>query len=61
MNKKFFMIYVEGKCSPTVKHYSYKDALKEAERLAIKTKSTVYIIQSIRKIEVCDIKITQLV
>ena len=61
MNKKFFMIYVEGKDSPTFKHESYDSAIYEAERLARKTKKQVYILQAIQKVEICDLKITQLV
>lgn len=55
------MIYVEGKDSPTIKHESYDSAIYEAERLARKTKKQVYILQAIQKVEICDLKITQLV
>lgn len=61
MNKKFFMIYVEGKNSSTVKHYSYEDALEEAKRLAIKTNSEVYILEAIKKVELNNILITDLI
>ena len=61
MNKKFFMIYVEGKDSPTIKHESYDSAIYEAERLARKTKKQVYVLEAIQKVEICDLKITQLV
>lgn len=34
MEHKFYMLYVEGRSSPTVKHRTYLDAKREAERLA---------------------------
>ena len=32
--QKFWMVYVEGKSSPTVCHYTRQEALNEMERLA---------------------------
>ena len=31
---EFFMIYVEGRYSPKVKHFYFEEAVAEAERLA---------------------------
>ena len=36
MNKKFFIVYVEGENTPTVQHGNLKKAEKEAQRLADK-------------------------
>lgn len=55
------MIYVEGKNSPTIKHESYNSAIREAERLARETGYKVYVLEAIQKVEICDLKITQLV
>lgn len=60
MNKKFYVIYVEGKCSPIVKHDSYEDVLEEAKRLATKTNLKVYILEAIKKVELNNIVITDL-
>lgn len=61
MNKKFYMIYVEGKDSPTVKHDSYESVIYEAERLARKTEKQVYILEAIKKVELNNILITDLI
>lgn len=53
--KGFYMIYVEGQDSPTRKHITYADALKEAERLARMTHRKTYILGTIECLEVNDI------
>ena len=52
---QFYMIYVEGQDSPTRKHPTYADALKEAERLARMTHRKTYILGTIECLEVNDI------
>jgi hypothetical protein len=54
------MIYVEGGSTPAVKHDDYTDALKEAERLAIKTKKKTYILKAEQLVEAVGIKISTL-
>ena len=41
----FFMVYVEGANSPTIKHETYSSAKNEAERLQEKTGKRTYILQ----------------
>lgn len=53
--KEFYMIYVDGQDSPTRKHTTYQDALKEAERLARMTHRKTYILGTIECLEVNDI------
>ena len=53
--KEFYMIYVEGQDSPTRKHTTYQDALKEAERLARMMHRKTYILGTIECLEVNDI------
>lgn len=53
--KEFYMIYVDGQDSPTRKHTTYQDALKEAERLARMTHRKTYILGTIESLEVNDI------
>lgn len=58
--KTFYMIYVEGGSTPTVKHDNPVDAQKEAERLAIKTKKKTYILKAEQLVEAVGIKISTL-
>ena len=50
----FYMIYVEGKNSPTKKFTSLEEANDEAERLCIQENRKVYILESHSK---CEMKI----
>jgi precorrin-6B methylase 2 len=44
MEPAFYMIFIDGMSSPTVKHKTIEDALKEAKRLVINTTSEVHIL-----------------
>lgn len=44
MLKPFFMVYVEGKSSPTVKHDTADSARDEAERLCKELGAKVYVL-----------------
>lgn len=46
MNKKFFMVFVEGENTPTVQHDNLKKAEKEAQRLADKYGKKAFILES---------------
>lgn len=46
MNKKFFMVFVEGENTPTVQHDNLKKAEKEAQRLADKYGKKVFVLES---------------
>lgn len=43
----FYMVYVEGGKSPSVKHTSRRSALKEAFRLTEQTKMPAYILRAV--------------
>jgi len=43
--KTFYMIYVEGKSSPTMKHDTFEAAEAEAQRLSMATHSTAYVLK----------------
>lgn len=60
MNEKFYMIYVDGRNTPTKKHDTEESAIKEATRLARETGKSVYILKPIKKLEMSEIKITNL-
>ena len=47
MQHAFYMVYVDGSSQPTVCHTDRASAVRESERLAIKTKKTVYLMKSI--------------
>ena len=51
--KTFWMLYAEGKSSPTLRHFSYESALNEATRLAQELGTPVYIL---RAVEVARLK-----
>lgn len=46
MNKKFFMVFVEGENTPTVQHDNLKKAKKEAKRLADKYGKKAFVLES---------------
>ena len=46
MNKKFFMVFVEGKNTPTVQHDNLEKAEKEAKRLADKYGKRAFVLES---------------
>jgi len=46
MNKKFFMVFVEGENTPTVQHDNLKKAEKEAQRLADKYGKKAFVLKS---------------
>lgn len=48
---RFWMVYVEGRNSPKVKHTSDDDARREAERLAIQEDKKVYILKALGYVE----------
>jgi|TARA_R110000796_G_C14397476_1_gene417197 hypothetical protein len=43
--KVFYMVYAEGKTSPTEKHYDIEDATKEAKRLATLLQVKTYLLK----------------
>ena len=47
MNKKFFMIFVEGENTPTVQYDNLEKAEKEAKRLADKYSRKAFVLESI--------------
>ena len=46
----FYMVYAEGKSSPTVKHGSIKEATKEADRLAKFLNTKTYVLAAVMEI-----------
>lgn len=46
MNNKFFMVYVEGESTPTLKHTSKESAEKEAQRLANKLSKKAFVLEA---------------
>ena len=46
MNKKFFMVFVEGENTPTVQHDNLEKAEKEAQRLADKYGKKAFVLES---------------
>ena len=46
MDKKFFMVFVEGENTPTLQHDNLKKAEKEAQRLADKYGKKVFVLES---------------
>lgn len=46
----FFMCYVEGANSPTVKHEDLQTALHEAKKLADKTEKEVFILKAVKSV-----------
>lgn len=46
MNKKFFMVFVEGENTPTIQHDNLKKAEKEAQRLADKYGKKAFVLES---------------
>lgn len=51
--EKFWMIYVEGKASPTRRHEVFEEAHEEAKRLCQKENANTYILSAIRRYETC--------
>ena len=48
----FYMVFLEGGSTPTVKHPTFESAAKEAERLTLQNGLKSYILGTIRSIEV---------
>lgn len=48
----FYMVYVEGASTPSVKHVEYQAALSEARRLAIVTGRQTYVLAAMNVIKV---------
>ena len=46
MNKKFYMVFVEGESTPTVQHDNLEKAEKEAKRFADKYGKKVFVLES---------------
>jgi hypothetical protein len=46
MNKKFFMVFIEGENTPTVQHDNLNKAEKEAQRLADKYGKKAFVLES---------------
>ena len=46
----FYMVYVEGKSSPTFKHGSMEEATKEADRLAKSLNTKTYVLAAVMEI-----------
>lgn len=46
MMETFWMVYVNGKSSPTKKHYSFSEVKQEAERLCLIEHKEVYILEA---------------
>ena len=44
--KKFWMVYVEGRQGPVVKHQTKASALQEAQRLHLQTGQTAYVMSA---------------
>ncbi len=54
--KKFFMVFVEGKSAPAVKHYEIGPAMMEAERLAKINGKTAYVLEAVSSCRLNDVK-----
>lgn len=50
-NKVFYMVYVDGNCSPSYKHLDLSSAMLEAERLCAKEGRKCYVLKSIHGYE----------
>lgn len=46
-----YMLYVEGRNSPTIFHKTEESAIDEARRLCKKTEQKVYILKAVKTIE----------
>lgn len=57
---KFYMIYLEGKSSPTYKHQTIESALAEAKRLCEMHNCKAYILGSVSSVEIDKFKVTPL-
>ena len=58
--EKQYAVMVEGKQTPSKLYTDVIEAHKEAERLAVETRKTVYVLLAISKVELNDVKITSL-
>ena len=54
---KFWVVYVIGRSSPVYKHFTLLDATKEAERLAVKERTTVYVLETVHYCYVASLPI----
>lgn len=50
--KTFYMLYAEEGRTPTYKHLTFKEAGKEAERLARQFNTKIYILKALNSVEV---------
>ncbi len=53
--KKFFMLYVEGRRNPTVQHPYRHTAMQEAERLAAQTTNIGRKVYMLETVAVCEV------
>lgn len=51
MNEPFYMVFVEGKDSPSCKHRSLESAETEAKRLANQTELKTYVLCTVKSFE----------
>jgi hypothetical protein len=56
-NNPFFMVFVEGQQTPTYKHTTIESAEIEAKRLARTLKKKVFVLCSIKAIELNEFKV----
>ena len=57
----FWMVWVEGERSPTMRHDDEERAVTEAERLARKLKpAAVFVLRAVKRIRVTDIEVVDL-
>ena len=54
MEKGFYMVYVEGAGAPARRHDTYDSAYKEAVRLVKKDGGKVYILSTLRCIDLAE-------
>lgn len=59
-NGNKYAVMVEGKNAPSKLISNYEDAETEAKRLAIKERQTTYVLLAVAKVELNDVKVTQL-
>lgn len=60
METKTYAVMVEGKNAPQKLYGDYEEALAEAKRLAQCERRTTYVLQAITKLELYDVKVTNL-
>jgi hypothetical protein len=58
-NRSFWMVYVAGMDAPGIRHEAKVSAVKEAERLATKTKKTVYLMRAVEGFRLQEIPVVK--